>query len=509
VIRGFATDAATRAWARRHPALTFTPLGRTGLACSRAGFGGYRIGTAEGAHRDALVLALRSGINLIDTSANYADGQSEALVGAVLAQLIGAGEMVREAVTVVTKAGYLQGQNFALSQERRQRGRPFPELVPYGEGLEHCIHPEFLEDQITRSLTRLGLATIDVLLLHNPEYYLGWAARQGTATAEARRVYMDRIRRACDHLEREVARGRIRWYGVSSNTFPAAAERADFTSLTHVVACAQEARDDHHLAVVQFPMNLFESGAVCEGNQPDGRSLLDAVRRFELGALVNRPLNAFADDRLLRLAEVPDPAPVPPEAIEARLQALAASENEILEVILPSLDLDPQVASQIARQLAMAAALEKHYAQYATYANWQQIRDEHILPRAGGVLAYLERQAAPAAPAAWHTTYRRRLAAALDAIGAHYAPAAAGRVRQIKEALRASDADWAVEGTLSRMALRALAGTRGIASVLVGMRREDYVQDVCAALKPPLPVKDRAASWMQLRDRLAVLHARA
>ena len=48
-------------------------------------------------HREALHLALEGGINLIDTSANYGDGDSEALVGEVLTGLIGGLNMVKGA----------------------------------------------------------------------------------------------------------------------------------------------------------------------------------------------------------------------------------------------------------------------------------------------------------------------------------------------------------------------------------------------------------------------------
>ncbi|MFO7706885.1 MAG: aldo/keto reductase [Desulfobacterales bacterium] len=82
-------------------------------------------------HARALHHAHASGITLIDTSANYADGGSEELIGQVLGHLVEAGELRREAVTVVSKAGYLQGQNHALSLARRRAGRPFPVIVPY------------------------------------------------------------------------------------------------------------------------------------------------------------------------------------------------------------------------------------------------------------------------------------------------------------------------------------------------------------------------------------------
>jgi aryl-alcohol dehydrogenase-like predicted oxidoreductase len=503
LIRGFATPEATRAWARRHHPAACALLGRSGLTCSRAGFGGYRVSAGNAAHSEALDLALRRGINLVDTSANYADGQSEVLVGQVLAARIDDGELAREAVIVVTKAGYLQGQNYALSQARRQLGRPFPDLVTYAEGLEHCIHPEFLEDQITRSLARLDLEAIDVLLLHNPEYYLSWAVKQGAAPDEARETYYGRIQQAFAYLEKEVARGRIRFYGISSNTFPETAGRTDFTSLSRVQACAQALKTDHHLAVIQFPMNLFETGAALEANQPDGATLLAAARRFDLGTLVNRPLNAFTGNRLIRLAEVPNLAPLPPEAIAARLQDLAASETRFFREILPGLDLDAAVAAQITQQLAMAESLTSHYDRYQSYANWQQVRSDQILPRVGGVLVYLSQKAAHEAVASWIAIYRDRLNQALAAVSAHYAPEAAKQAAAFKTAVRQADADWKVEGTLSQLALRALHTTRGVASVLVGMRHPAYVEDVLAALANAPATGDRTTSWMKIKARLS------
>ncbi|MDJ0810627.1 MAG: aldo/keto reductase [Desulfobacterales bacterium] len=502
MIPGFATPEATSDWTRRHPSIASATLGRSGLTCTRAGFGGYRINTASAHHREALELALRRGINLIDTSANYADGHSEALVGQVMAALVAKGALAREAIIIVTKAGYLQGQNYALSQKRKQQGNPFQDLVTYAENLEHCIHPEFLEDQITRSLSRLGIDCIDVLLLHNPEYYLSWAAKQKIALEAARDVYAERIRRAFAHLEKEVDRGRIRFYGISSNTFTTASDRTDFTSLSRIQACAEDVRPDHHLAVIQFPMNLFESGAVLEVNQPEAHTLLTAARKLDLGTLVNRPLNAFTGSRLIRLADVPNLEPLPPKVIAARLQDLSISETHFFKDILPGLDLDASVASQITQQLAMAESLASHYDRYASYENWLQIQSDHILPRAVGVLAYLEQQASGGKVAEWSERYRTHLNAVLNAVSAFYAPKAASQIESIKSAVRHADPAWDLDGPLSQMAIRAIHTTRGIHAVLVGMRQAAYVDDVLAALTPEPAAEDRTTSWEKLRTCL-------
>ena len=93
--------------------------------------------------------------------------------------------LARDQVVVVSKVGYLQGSNFELSQQRKAAGNPYPDLVEYADQLEHCIHPEFIADQLTRSLQRLNMETLDVYLLHNPEYYLGWAHKNEVAAAAA------------------------------------------------------------------------------------------------------------------------------------------------------------------------------------------------------------------------------------------------------------------------------------------------------------------------------------
>ncbi len=302
-IAGAATLSGTARYAASHKGVPYATLGMTGLQVSVAGFGSYRVDVSEPSHGEALAYALRSGINLIDTSANYADGGSERLIGKVLGNLTVAGGIDRDQAVVVSKAGYLQGENYQLSQERKAAGQPFPDLVLAGHGLEHCIHPEFLEEQITRSLGRLNLQSLDCCLLHNPEYFLATARSDGIPIAQARNEYYRRIRLAFLHLEQEVARGRIASYGISSNTFPGREEDDNFTSLAAVWAIACGISAAHNFRVIEFPLNLLETGAVLRKNQPTGQTLLELAREKKLGVLVNRPLNAIVGDRLVRLAE--------------------------------------------------------------------------------------------------------------------------------------------------------------------------------------------------------------
>jgi len=276
------------------------PLGRTGRLTSAIGFGGYRIDEHTPEHTASLEQALAGGVTLIDTSTNYTDGSSETCIGNVLAA------RGRDGVTVVSKVGYVQGQALALALARDQRGTPFPEMVRYADGCWHCIHPDFLTDQLERSLARLRVGSIDVYLLHNPEYFFTDAARRRSEEPleTLRATFDDRIRRAFACLEAEVGRGRIGSYGVSSNTFVVPSDDPEATSLERMWAIASELGAEHHFTVAQLPANLCEGGAILTRNNAGGtQSALEFAVAHDIAVLVNRPLNAFHRARLVRLAE--------------------------------------------------------------------------------------------------------------------------------------------------------------------------------------------------------------
>jgi aryl-alcohol dehydrogenase-like predicted oxidoreductase len=331
ILGGAASPEATSALARRSPfaATGYTTLGGTGLTVSRLGFGGYRVDDETPAHHQALSDALRGGLDVVDTSTNYTEGASERLFGQVLGEVVRAGERRREEIVVVSKIGYVQGENLERAQESEAAGRPLPEIVKYGEGVWHCIHPEFLDDQLTRSLARLRLQTLDVCLLHNPEYFLMDAHERSYGTLDRRRRdFYTRLAASFAFLEEQVRAGASA-PTVSPRTPPRA--RPAIRRRRPSAACSRpRARRgaDHHFRVLQLPLNLFESGAVLEPS--DGRTakqtVLDVARAGGVGVLANRPLNAMVDDGLVRLASVSVPEPA--LDLGAQLEALAALEDE-------------------------------------------------------------------------------------------------------------------------------------------------------------------------------------
>ena len=501
LIAGFATQKDTLLYAEQNSSLVYSELNGTGLLASQAGFGCYRVDQGHPEHEKSLLKALLSGINLIDTSSNYGDGGAEKLVGEVVKDIFSSGEIARESIIVVSKVGYLQGQNYQLSQERKRQGKPFQDLVLYADGLEHCIHPEFIDDQLTRSLERLKLDTLDFYLLHNPEYYLSWASKTGVFLEEARQEYYSRIEQAFQKLETEVERGRIRFYGISSNTFPSPADDPEFTSLEKVWEIAQSLSPEHQFRLIQLPMNLVETGGITERNQSNGRSVLQFAQQKQIGVLINRPLNAIIDNRLIRLAEVQAVQASSPEEISLRMDDLIHSEELLKRKILPELSLTPSLQAQVLEQIALGGVLKQQWSNFGSFERWRELQSYYFRPRIRGVVQFLEQQESIAASVLpWIRAHQEILEAAFQAISSVYKELAAEQAARTKARVSSADEDWAEAATLSQMALRALRSTLGITTVLVGMRQESYVDDVIEELGRPVSRQERRESWRKLHE---------
>ncbi|OFZ14258.1 MAG: hypothetical protein A2X86_05265 [Bdellovibrionales bacterium GWA2_49_15] len=189
-----------------------------------------------------------------------------------------------------------------------------------GQDFKHSIHPEFLGNQISLSLERLGAPDIDYFLLHNPEYYF-------KTKGASEEIYLQRLKKAFMHLEEEVFRGRIKYYGISSNTFASAPTDSNYSNLEKILEIAKSVAKNHHFKMVQFPMNLIERGAI--GLRFGEKNLIQYAHINNLLTMANRPLNAFAPDGFLRLAQYFSTLPSLVECEEMMLGRLEALQQKI------------------------------------------------------------------------------------------------------------------------------------------------------------------------------------
>jgi aryl-alcohol dehydrogenase-like predicted oxidoreductase len=228
-----ASAEGTERYAARYPEFRDAGFfrGVCDLQVSSLGIGTYLGATddnADHAYTDALLAAAESGINFFDTAINYRHQRSERSIGAALR------ELARDEIVVCTKAGFLTPGAVPASLR--------PEDIFQNM---HSMAPHFLADQIERSRANLGVDTIDVFYLHNPETQLA-----GRPPAE----FEAAIRCAFAELERLVERGKIRWYGAATwNGF----RMKGALSLPRLAALAmEEGGTEHHFRFIQLPFNF-------------------------------------------------------------------------------------------------------------------------------------------------------------------------------------------------------------------------------------------------------------
>jgi len=501
-LAGFATAEGTARYAARQvnrPNAShglengYVPFGATGLTASKLGFGTYRVDASDPEFSLALETALRSGVNLIDTSTNYMDGDSERVIGFVLRRLGAEQALSRSELIVVSKIGYVQGQTLIQATAREQSGNSYPDMVKYGEGLWHCIHPEFLADQLAVSLDRLGLQGLDVCLLHNPEYFLSEAARRTDANLEeVRETFYHRVQEAFAFFESQVAIGRIRWYGVSSNTVAAEADAADATSLSCFLAAAEAAaasqgQSRHHFAVLQCPMNLFEAGPLRTKNTGSDRqeTVLSLARQGRLAVLVNRPLNAMTDPKggMLRLADLPFEGR--PVDLEAQMKAVERLEREYRDTLAPSIP-NPQQGMSPADFFNWAAELRPLEGRLQGLEHWEQIEHQVIAPHVNQTMQAVPRLIAREKADRWEEWRERYVPELLNLLrGLRHQATEKSRHRRraVATLLDPLLPENRRSESLSRKALWIVSSTPGVTCVLNGMRSKAYVEDSVEVLR--------------------------
>ena len=470
------------------------PFGRINFNVSQIGIGGYRIYSRSKEHADTVAYAIRSGFNLIDTSSNYTGGESERLVGKILGEMTEKKEIKREDVLIVSKVGYVQGEDLDIAREREAENRPFQEMVKYMDGCWHCIHPDFLEDQLNRTLDRLKMDGLDIYLLHNPEYFLSHIKKQKLMDIKAARdEYEQRIRQAFKWMEEKIQEKKFKAYGISSNTFINSSEDFEFTSLERVIEIAETLSSNHHFQVIQFPFNLYETGAYTEKNQSNGtKTVLDFANENNIATMVNRPLNAIMDKRMIRLAsfdEIDHKMII--ENYDKYSKRLIELEKRFDNEFKNRWPKD-RSRTPISRLFSFPHYLSSALIEFHGWEHWDYEKEYRIMPQTYDGLDCLDQvMQNDASWKEWTLDFTQTLSKFLDTITSHYESSKSSFSKDLCEKLDAINPSLKSSPTLSGKVLRILSSVPGIDCILLGMRKETYVDDAVMALKEP-PIQNVA-----------------
>jgi hypothetical protein len=348
-------------------------------------------------------------------------------------------------------------------------------VVHYGDGIWHSIHPEFLETQVEMSRERLGLETVDVYLLHNPEYFLEDQAHHKPVGDAEHEEFYRRVREAFRFLEGKVAEGRIRWYGISSNNFPAPVGAQTRTSLERCWEAAESVSLRHHFRVVQLPMNLYESGGALERNN-GGRTVLEFAKEKGLGVLLNRPLNAFFSNRMIRLADYQRPGqpPAGKERLHAILEPVRRMERELEE--------QHGIPLLYGERNGIAHYLETIVPRVQSPAQWEQAFYEYvIMPIERWATECQQLYGGTPEWDGWWDRFADILPPVLEEVGRYVGSSQQAASNAVRAQLESAGYPATGE-SLSRMAQNVLLSLDGVSCVLVGMRRPEYVEDSMGAV---------------------------
>jgi aryl-alcohol dehydrogenase-like predicted oxidoreductase len=296
-----------------------------GLSLSSIGIGTY-LGNpdelTDANYAEAVVRAAHLGCNVIDSAANYRFQRSERSIGMALQVLTGQHDFAREELLICTKGGYLPFDGAPPRDIRQYVEEAFvkPGVAAFEDivGGSHCMTPAYLQNQLDQSLRNMGLETVDVYYIHNPESQLGHVSET---------EFYYRLKLAFELLERNRTDGKIQWYGVATwNGFRVPQDSGGHHSLSRMVEVASEVGGENHgFRFIQLPFNLA---------MPEALTLL----------------NQGAGNDPLTLLETADKAGVTVVASASMLQGkVARGLPETVRQPLGSLSTDAQTAIQFVR----------------------------------------------------------------------------------------------------------------------------------------------------------------
>jgi len=154
-------------------------LGASSLKSSRLAYGCWRLANNKedpSAGKRAVTAAYEAGYTLFDNADIYGGGEAEKMLGAALKEISG----MRERVLVLTKCGVRHGDHSNPNLPNR-----------WDFSAEHILR------SCEESLQRLGIETIDVYMLHRPDFLAD----------------PEEIAKAFEQLR---AAGKVRFFGVSN-----------------------------------------------------------------------------------------------------------------------------------------------------------------------------------------------------------------------------------------------------------------------------------------------------
>ena len=227
-------------------------------------FGTQKISQHNPLHIQALKEAIKSGVNLIDTSIDYLDGSALRAIAIAFREFDA--EMI-DNIKIVSKFNFKEDGDIAKNLE------------------------------IT--LKELEVDKIDCFMLHNLEYYLLDAIEKGISKDDRLDGMNKIVYKVFLELENEIKKGKFNSYGISSENFSLEHSLDKFLPYEDLVDIANLSAKDagnkkHSFSTIEFPLNIVEQ---------NGLRCASWAKNNNLRVLTSRSLNTILNNKVYRLAE--------------------------------------------------------------------------------------------------------------------------------------------------------------------------------------------------------------
>lgn len=277
MILGKATTTGTQSYAQLHqtecPSEHFREFNN--LTASSIGIGTYRGSPdleTDNLVTEGIIKSVKNGINIIDTAINYRYQHGEKSVKAALIKLIESKTVLREELIICSKGGFIPNRQKEEWFETEYVDNPkFNIQATDMVGGIHCMHPEYIQDQLECSLTNLGVETIDIYYLHNPESQLGFISQD---------EFYKRIKAVFAVLEKAADAGKITAYGIATwpgfRVPPTDEKHIDLAKAKYIAQKVAGGKGDR-FQFIQLPVNLSMPEAIISPTQPVENKILPAI----------------------------------------------------------------------------------------------------------------------------------------------------------------------------------------------------------------------------------------
>ncbi|MDE3244694.1 MAG: aldo/keto reductase [Acidobacteriota bacterium] len=244
---------------------------------------------------EAALAFFQAGGTVFDTAANYRGGRSERALDQMFS------ELPREAFFISSKAGYLPMSD-GLTQESQagwfRRVLVEPGILSPDEVVDgcHAMTADYLSYQLRQSCGALGVSTLDLFHLHNPEHQ---------RPALGPEAFDQAMRKAFEACEGFVQEGRIKVFGCATwNGFRVPPDSAEHLSLENLVRIAEEVGGpDHHFRWIQAPLNLAMPEAFLAPTQRFGGRAMPLLEACQQAGIQVQTSASIMQGRILKQIE--------------------------------------------------------------------------------------------------------------------------------------------------------------------------------------------------------------